>query len=121
LIASFWQSWTPSDSKKIVIDNSKTSDGLLETLQGQVNIITALIYETDYYAFYYLSHTSIPPIRDLSYHRRPNITLEGPCLLGCVSTTPTHGLKIYYLLFPLFYSRAVRFSHFPDFLGIIEC
>jgi len=26
-----------------------------ETLQGQVNTITALVYETDYYAFCYLS------------------------------------------------------------------
>jgi len=27
----------------------------------------------------------------------------------------THGLTFYYLLFPLFYSRAVHFSHFRGF------
>jgi hypothetical protein len=37
---------------------------------------------------------------------------------ACVSTTQIHGLTLPHLLFPLFYSRAVHFSHLRGFWAL---
>ena len=51
----------------------------------------------------------------LSSPHRPNINQEDPCLLGLCLDDTNPWLENSHLLFPLFYSRAVHFSHLRGF------
>lgn len=95
-----WQSWTPSDKKRCLstehyfTTTPKFQTGCIGTLQGQVNTTTALVYESDYYAFCYLSsHILLLPSRaSYSFHlsspHRHNINQEDPYLLAlCLDDT----------------------------------
>ena len=100
----------------------KYQTGCIGTLQGQVNTTTALVYESDYYAFVIYHHASYS--FHLSSPHRPNINQEDPCLLGlCLDDTNPWPDTFLPALPPLLQPRCT-FQSSPWILGtllIFEC